>query len=180
MSGLRTHTNLDPSRVINDFVASVADPRQPLHCTTFLHGCLIALNRRELGPANSQILRTQHHEFYNACMALLTAPRPLGDFEYVASESWHLRKDIKETLEMCHCNNEDTFVQQIHVISDSARHNKGEPCPFSELGYVLFVVIHNALQPARDESIHKVSHNAAKAARTGKQIMWPTNPHELL
>ena len=180
MNGLRTHTNLDPSRVINDFVASLADPCQPLHCTSFLYGCLIALNRKELGAANSQILRTQHHDLYNACMALLTTPRPHGDFEDAGSGTWDLREDKKEALETCHCDTKDTFVQQIHVVSDSARHNKGEPCPYSELGYMLFVVINNALQCARDESIHEVSHNATDATRAGGQVMWPTKPHDLL
>ena len=173
MSGLRTHTNLDPSRVVNDFVASLADPRQPLHCTKFLHGCLMALNRKELGLANLQILRTQHHEVYNACVALLTVPRPCGDFN---DETWGLRKDIKEGFEKCRCDTKDTFVQQIHAVSDSTRRIKGVPCPCSELGYLLFVVINNALQPAKDENIHN---NAVKATQAGEQVLWPTKPHEL-
>lgn len=180
MSELRTHTNLDPSRVINDFVASVANPRQPLHCTTFLHGCLMALHWKDLGLANSEILRTHHHNLYNACMALLTAPRPHEDFEHVASETWHLRKDITEALDTCHCDTEDAFIRQVHMVSDSARPDQDKPCSYSDLGHLLFVIIHNALQPARDENIHKISRNAAKAARAGKLVMWPTKPQELL
>src|SRR5882762_11816365 len=100
------------------------------------------------------------------------APRPHEDFEY-ASETWHLRKDITEALETCHCDTEDVFVRQVHMVSDSVQPNEGKPCSYSDLGRLLFVMVHNALQPARDESIYKVSHTAAKAARAGKQVMWP-------
>ena len=180
MSGLRTHKNLDATRVINDFVASVAEPRRPLHCTTFLHGCLMTLQWKDSGPANVEILRAQHHDLYNACIALLTVPRPHEEFEYVATETMRLRKDVQEALETCHCNTEDGFIRQIHMVSDAARSDKGKPCSYSDLGQLLFVVVHNALQPARDGSIHKVSRNAEKAARAGKPIMWPTKSQDLL
>lgn len=180
MSGLRTHKNLDATRVINDFVASVVDPHQPLHCTTFLHGCLMALHWKESGPNNIEILRAQHHNLYDACMALLTVPRPDEEFEYVTTETLHLRKDIQETFETCHCDTDDLFVRRVHGVSGEARADKDQPCSYSDLGQLLFVVVHNALQPARDESIHKVSRNAEKAARAGKPIMWPTKPQDLL
>jgi hypothetical protein len=140
----------------------------------------MALFWKDLGFANSHIFRAQHHDIYNACMALLTVPRPHEDFECITPETVCLRKDITEALEACHCDTEDTFVRQIHAVSDSARDNEAEPCSYSTLGQLLFVVIHNALQPARDENIHKISRNAMKAARAGKQVLWPTKPHELL
>lgn len=65
-------------------------------------------------------------------------------------------------------------------MSDTARADKEKPCSYSDLGMLLFVVLGSALQPAKDESVHRVSRNAEKAARVGKPVMWPTKPQDLL
>jgi hypothetical protein len=72
-----------------------------------------------------------------------------------------------------------------HAISMCKLHDdllpRGDEPTLDTLARHVVYVVHDILQLVKENgSIHKVAHNAEKAAKQGKNVLWPTTPTDLL
>ncbi|KAJ7747943.1 hypothetical protein DFH07DRAFT_574171 [Mycena maculata] len=159
---------IDGEATINLFVASLEDIRNPKHCPACLTGCLLAFFHNTNGAYlldNIAILRENHHLFLDRCVAFLTLERDLAELD-AASEEWI----------GCECDLNDALIRKLHDILP-----KGDEPDINTVSRHVVSVVHAVLQPVREKGgVHKVAHNAEKAAKQGKNVLWPTKPADLL
>ncbi|KAJ7704339.1 hypothetical protein B0H17DRAFT_1126702 [Mycena rosella] len=167
---LHTFPSIDGEAVINLFVASLEDPRNPKHCPRCLSGCILAFFHNTLDPeyVHESIcaLRQNHHLFLDRCIIFLTLER--SQDELAACAAWI----------GCDCDLSDNLIRKLHDLT--LQGGVIEPSIDRFMGHIV-AVVHGVLQPAKEKGgIHKVAHNAEKAAKQGKNVLWPTKPSDLL
>ncbi|KAJ7704325.1 hypothetical protein B0H17DRAFT_1193572 [Mycena rosella] len=151
---------IDGEAAINLFVASLEDLRHPKQCPACLTGCLLAFFHNTNGAYiwdNVYALRAHHHVFLDRCIAFLTLERSLDELD-VACARWI----------GCDCDLSDAFIRKLH---DLLPRGAEEPNIDTFTRHV----------PVKEKGgVHKVAHNAEKAAKQGKNVLWPTKPSDLL
>ena len=117
---------------------------------------------------NIAILREHHHTLLDSCMLFLTMERSLDEINGFG--------DTSSSWIACRCDFNNPLIRELHV-------NK-PPMPPIDFFVDRFVcVVYSCLQPLREKrspSVHKVERNREKAAVSGKNVLWPTRPHDLL
>ncbi|KAJ7507243.1 hypothetical protein B0H11DRAFT_196296 [Mycena galericulata] len=159
---------IDGEAAINLFVASLEDVRNPKHCPACLTGCLLAFFHNTNGAHvwdNVSVLRENHHLFLDRCVAFLTLERTLTELD-AACEEWI----------GCECDLDDALIRKLHDILPL-----GDELNIDTFTRHVVSVVHTILQPVKEKGgVHKVAHNAEKAAKQGKKVLWPTKPADLL
>ncbi|KAJ7481569.1 hypothetical protein FB451DRAFT_131376 [Mycena latifolia] len=106
------------------------------------------------------------HLFLDRCIAFLTLERTLDELND-ACEAWI----------GCDCDLSDVFIRKLHDLVPRAN----EEPNLDTLTRHIVSVVHAVLQPVKEKGgVHKVAHNAEKAAKQGKNVLWPTKPSDLL
>ncbi|KIK03238.1 hypothetical protein K443DRAFT_75657, partial [Laccaria amethystina LaAM-08-1] len=170
---LRTFNGLDGEKVSALFVDSIRDIKNLGHCPVCLGGCLLAFcHSSSLGsyvsPENIAILREHHHTLLDSCMLFLTMERPLDEINGFGdnSSSWIT----------CRCDFNDPLVRELHM-------NTPPMPPIDFFVDRLVCIVYSCLQPLGEKGsprVDKVERNREKAALSGKNVLWPTRPHDLL
>ncbi|KAJ6588359.1 hypothetical protein B0H19DRAFT_1301069 [Mycena capillaripes] len=133
-----------------------------------LTGCTLAffhnINEKYVWETVSA-LREGHHLFLDRCIAFLTLERTLAELE-AACDAWV----------GCACDLDDALVRKLHDLVP-----RGEEPTLDTLARHVVAVVHAILQPAKQKGgVHKVAHNAKKAAKQRKNVLWPKKPSDLL
>ena len=171
---LRTFNGLDGEKVSALFVDSFRDIKNLGHCPVCLGGCLMAFchSTSSLGsyvsPENIAILREHHHTLLDSCMLFLTMERPLDEINGFGgnSSSWIV----------CRCDFNNPLIRELHM----------DTPPMPPIDFFidrLVSIVYSCFQPLGKKgspSVHKVERNREKAAMSGKNVLWPTRPHDLL
>ena len=168
---LRTFNGLDGEKVSALFVDSFRDIKNLGHCPVCLGGCLMAFCHASSGSyisENIAILREHHHALLDSCMLFLTMERPLEEFNGF--------DDNSSNWVTCLCDLDNPLIRELHM------NTPPEP-PIDFFVSMLVCIVHWCLQPLREKgstSVHKVERNREKAALSGKNVLWPTKPQDLL
>jgi len=168
---LHTFNGLDGEKVSALFVDSFRDIKNLGHCPVCLGGCLMAFCHASIVSyisENIAILREHHHALLDSCMLFLTMERPLDEINSFGdnSSSWVA----------CRCDFNNPLIRELHM-------NIPPKPPIDFFVDMLVCIIHQCLQPLREKgsaSVYKVERNREKAALSGKNVLWPTKPHDLL
>ncbi|KAJ7135392.1 hypothetical protein C8R43DRAFT_616254 [Mycena crocata] len=167
-------SKLYPVRGINGeaaidlFVTSLEDIRNPKHCPACLTGCILTFFHNANSAHvwdNVSALRQNHHTFLDRCIAFLTLERTLDELN-----------DVCEKWIGCECDLSDRLIRQLHDLPPRA----DQPNLDTVMRHVVSAV-HAVLQPVKEKGgVHKVAHNAEKAAKQGKNVLWPKKTSDLL
>ncbi|KAJ7130186.1 hypothetical protein C8R44DRAFT_62039 [Mycena epipterygia] len=161
--------NINGEAAIKLFVASLEDVRNPKHCPACLTGCLLAFFHNTNGAYiwdNVSALREHHHLFLDRCIAFLTLERTLEELDGECEAAWM----------GCECDLRDVLIRKVHDLLP-----RGDSPNMDTLTRHIVSVVHTILQPVKEKGgVHKVAHNAEKAAKQGKNVLWPTKPSDLL
>ncbi|KAJ7625076.1 hypothetical protein DFH06DRAFT_747148 [Mycena polygramma] len=165
---LHTVSGIDGAATIDLFVSSLEDIRNPKHCAACLTGCTLAFFHQNNAPhlwETVSALRAEHHLFLDRCIAFLTLERTLAELD-AACDAWV----------GCECDLDDELISKLHNLVP----RREEPTLDTVARHIVSVV-HAILQPVKEKGgVHKVAHNAEKAAKQGKSVLWPTKPSDLL